>query len=553
MIGLSRGAVMVRRAGLVGVLILAALASWGCTAEQRVFGTGSSGTGGAGGTGSTGGSGGGGPALPCTVPTDCPGKETQCAQRTCDAGFCGQKFAAHGTHIDAQGVGDCHVIVCDGKGNLDVLVDDSDVPDDDNPCTKDICANGTPSNPPEPASGACGSGLSCDGNGHCTGCQGPESCPGLDTECEQRSCTSGTCGFLYAPSGTSATAQMPGDCKKNVCNGLGHISVVFDATDAPDSGNECIIDGCSMGTPVTSPKAAGGVCAETGGVVCDGAGHCVECLVATSCPGADTDCATPTCTSGACGTTYAASGAPVTAQTANDCQTSVCDGQGNVTQIADDTDLPSADNPCTTPSCNGSVPVQTPVPQGTACGGVNQCDGQGNCVGCVTAADCPGSDGECAKQTCTGGVCGTSYTPSGTPIAAQTVGDCALDVCNGAGAVASIVDDSDVPVDGDACTSDVCAGGTPSNPPAPAGTACGAGGVCNGSGACGVCAPGTSRFCCGPKTTFCCNALAPEPPCDPATQSCAPKPKEHAGGGNLVCCCDSAQDCDATGHWGSCY
>jgi hypothetical protein len=51
----------------------------------------------------------------------------------------------------------------------------------------------------------------------------------------------------------------------------------------------------------------------------------------------------------------------------------------------------------------------------------------------------------------------------------------------------SEADDADPLVDGKECTSDLCVGGTPSNPPLDAGTSCGAGGLlkCNAAGDCG--------------------------------------------------------------------
>jgi hypothetical protein len=93
--------------------------------------------------------------------------------------------------------------------------------------------------------------------------------------------------------------------------------------------------------------------------------------------------------------------------------------------------------------------------------------------------------------TCTAGVCGFAYAPQGTPLAAQTPGDCLSRVCDGAGNPWTVNDDSDVFIDGNACTLDVCTSGTPSNPPAPAGTACSQDGgtQCDGAGHCVVVDP----------------------------------------------------------------
>ena len=82
---------------------------------------------------------------------------------------------------------------------------------------------------------------------------------------------------------------------------------------------------------------------------------------------------------------------------------------------------------------------------------------------------------------------------------AQTTGDCHKNQCDGAGATVAATDDTDLPVDGNACTLDVCTAGTPSNPPAPINTACSAG-VCDGTGLCVGCTtaaqcPGADTFC----------------------------------------------------------
>ena len=43
-------------------------------------------------------------------------------------------------------------------------------------------------------------------------------------------------------------------------------------------------------------------------------------------------------------------------------------------------------------------------------------------------------------------------------------------------------DDADLPVDGNACTDDVCTAGVPSNPILSTGTTCGTSLMCNGAG-----------------------------------------------------------------------
>ena len=392
----------------------------------------------------------------------------------------------------------------------------------------------------------CGSGLKCDSIGRCTGCQSPGQCPGDDTECQQRSCSNSTCEFIFASAGTPVMSQTAGDCKKSVCNGMGKVSLIADANDLPMSGNECVVDGCAMGAPTQSAKAAGAPCTQ-GGSVCDMGGHCVECVVAATCPGVDTECRTRTCEAGKCSESNAASGTAVAAQASGDCKKAVCDGNGGVTAADDPSDVPGNDNPCASPSCQGGTPVYTPAPSGTSCGPSKQCNGQGSCAGCTTAADCPGQDNACGSRVCASGVCGMSYVPSGTPTGLQVGGDCKRVACDGAGNVVTIVDDGDLPNDGNVCTSDVCSGGTPAFPPAAAGTSCGAGRICNGSGGCGVCLPGDSRYCCGIKSPACCLAPPPEPGEAPAKGALDAIPSVP-----LACCCGGEQYCDGSGNWGSC-
>src|SRR5581483_3106157 len=98
---------------------------------------------------------------------------------------------------------------------------------------------------------------------------------------------------------------------------------------------------------------------------------------------------------------------------------------------------------------------------------------------------------------------------AGTPVITQTSGDCKKSQCDGLGAIAAVADDTDKPVDGNACTQDVCTSGAPSNPPVAAGTSCGTNLLCNGAGACVGCltaadCPGSDTAC---QTRTCVNNM----------------------------------------------
>jgi hypothetical protein len=118
---------------------------------------------------------------------------------------------------------------------------------------------------------------------------------------------------------------------------------------------------------------------------------------------------------------------------------------------------------------------------------------------------------------------------------AQTAGDCAIALCDGAGATKSTAFDADVPVDGEPCTEDLCSGGKPSNPPEPVGAFCQTatgGKKCDGKGTCvqcfadadckgGKCLPDGSCDNCKSKS---CTSLGLT--CGQATDGC---------GGDLLC------------------
>ena len=129
-------------------------------------------------------------------------------------------------------------------------------------------------------------------------------------------------------------------------------------------------------------------------------------------------------------------------------------------------------------------------------------------AGCVVSACNDGN--ACTTDSCAAGACqntpvsiddgnvctadacnpatGVSHTPlaAGTNIAAQTPGDCRIRQCDGLGGTMNTIDNSDVLVDGNQCTNDLCVAGAPSNPALVAGSPCtqSGGTMCNGSGMC---------------------------------------------------------------------
>jgi hypothetical protein len=86
-----------------------------------------------------------------------------------------------------------------------------------------------------------------------------------------------------------------------------------------------------------------------------------------------------------------------------------------------------------------------------------------------------------------------SFAPAGGPVSSQTAGDCQENVCDGVGGITTQPDDTDVFVDGNQCSADLCTAGTPSNPPSPVGSACSqnGGSFCDGTGVCVECTEGS--------------------------------------------------------------
>jgi hypothetical protein len=225
----------------------------------------------------------------------------------------------------------------------------------------------------------------------------------------------------------------------------------------------------------------------------------VACTSASECPGTDGDCAQRTCSNGYCGMANEPAGTPIATQTAGDCQKAVCNGNGAVTTTVDNTDLPSDINECTAGICVNGVPSHTPVPPGTICtGGI--CNGDGHCLldgACQSPFDCPGEDTNCQTKTCIAGICGITFVPAGTALTNQVTGNCQTAICDGAGNVTSQIDNTDIPTDGNECTTATCQNGVPAYTNLPPGTACSGGGTCDGDGICSgwLCTPGANQFC----------------------------------------------------------
>jgi len=325
------------------------------------------------------------------------------------------------------------------------------------------------------------------GAGGSAECAAPEDCPGTDTDCQTRTCSSGVCGFEYAPSGTSTMAQTPGDCLTSVCDGMGATTSENAADDIFDDQNPCTVDTCDAGKPSNAPVVAGEACSDGGpGKLCDGAGQCVECLGAS-------DCASQVCMMSQCVAPTCADAVKNGAETDTDCGGADCAPCADAKKCAASADCQSevcTGGVCKAPTCSDTVQNGTetdadcggsscgPCGPGLGCGQDSDCVG-GSCSGstCLptcsdmvknaneTDVDCGGpqcavcSDGQtcaagsdCSSEVCSSGQCQASTCSDMVQNAAETDVDCGGPVCDGCSSGLTCGGDAD-------CSSLVCAGG----------------------------------------------------------------------------------------------
>jgi hypothetical protein len=323
-----------------------------------------------------------GVCVECIVPETCPGGDGECRRRTCEGNKCGTSDALFATRVAVQVMGDCKARICDGAGNVIIAYDDADLPFDGKECTQDLCAGGTPSNPPVIAGKACtqGSGRMCDGSGSCVACNAPADCPGHDTECRTRTCDGHACGAIDAPATKAILAQTAGDCHVTRCDGSGGIAPpAVDDTDVPVDSRECTQNLCQDGTPLNPAMPAS--------TPCGGANHCRgivcgECDIPGDCPGEDGACHHRTCEKHRCGVFYDPPLAASPTQVPGDCHVVRCDGSGGaLAPEVDDTDLPADGNDCTADICTSGVPSNPIGAAGNACAQAQggRCTAAGKC------------------------------------------------------------------------------------------------------------------------------------------------------------------------------
>lgn len=220
-------------------------------------------TSGAGGSGSTttgttaaGGEGGGGPE--CTTPSTCPGQDSTCQTRTCDAGVCGMVDAALGTACDSNGG---LTQVCDGTGTCaDATCTDTVLDGDES----DVDCGG--SCPP------CGDGDACVDDGDCASgvCVGDVCLMATCGDLTQNGTETGTdCGGTCPGCADGGMCNVDADCMSGVCDGTYCLAPT--CSDLTLNGNETAVDcggtpcpGCGDGTTCTADSECdSGLCGTT--------------------------------------------------------------------------------------------------------------------------------------------------------------------------------------------------------------------------------------------------------------------------------------------------
>lgn len=282
------------------------------------------------------------------------------------------------------------------------------------------------------AGGGAGGMAGAGGGGQCASVQ---DCPGVDTACRKRTCVEGVCGYANEPSGPAAN-QLPGDCKRSVCDGMGTVTTENDATDVPGDGNDCTTDACNADMPTNTPTALGAPCAQSSGAVCDGQGACVECNTST-------DCTSGLCVAHQCVPATCADGAKNGKETDTDCGGSDCVPcvDGLMCGMATDCQSGVCMNMiCTNASCvdmvkNGQETdidcggnTCNPCAAGKDCAQNSDCQG-GSCSGskCLPTCTDKEANGNETDVDCGGPLC----SPCNTGQTCSIASDCVTGVCSG--------------------------------------------------------------------------------------------------------------------------
>jgi len=193
-------------------------------------------------------------------------------------------------------------------------------------------ATGVCSNPAKADSTACDDGNACTQTDICQAgiCSGvnPVTCAPQDQCHDAGSCNPDT-GVCSSPNKADGTACYDDNactqtdyCQAGTC--IGSNPVICAALDQCYSAGSC---DAASGICTYPYASSGTACNQNGGKICDGAGICVECVMADDCPITFNQCATSVCTANSCGIQYLPSETPCTQNGGTK-----CDGLGSCIQ-----------------------------------------------------------------------------------------------------------------------------------------------------------------------------------------------------------------------------
>lgn len=193
----------------------------------------------------------------CAADADCALSPVPCAVWACVDGLCKLRPSGPETPAFDQTTGDCRAEICDADGNVVKIPEASDVPNDANDCTEDVCLGDLASHSPIPFGTPCGfdDGHACDGNGVCAvaiggACASPEECSTgycVDGACCDSACADVCMRCSGESSGTCAPVPKnqpdePTCHEKNACDGGGSCKA---ATGQPCAkGTDCASGAC---------------------------------------------------------------------------------------------------------------------------------------------------------------------------------------------------------------------------------------------------------------------------------------------------------------------
>jgi hypothetical protein len=181
-------------------------------------------------------------------------------------------------------------------------------------------------------------------------------------------------------------------CTTDGCNLTTHAcyhTKLNGSVEAIDDNNPCTEDSCNDGSVQHTKLPIGQSCGLN--VVCNDAGHCVECLTEDQCPAAP-ECQAPACSNFRCDVENVLVDTP--------CSTGKCDGNGACVECLGNGDCHGsdvcADGKCLPSNCkNGNEDgLETDID----CGGLV-------CAKCAAGKACI-LNSDCLSNQCTGDICG---------------------------------------------------------------------------------------------------------------------------------------------------